>query len=126
MSSARWRAAVPGTAILAVAGTLVACGATPSPVLPGASAQRGHDLIVRYGCGACHEIGGVVGANGQVGPSLTDYRGRRVIVGVLPLTAANTARWIQHPQQIAPQSIMPVLGVTPKQAADITAYLYGQ
>jgi cytochrome c2 len=117
---------MPGAAILAVAGTLVACAATPSPVLPGASAQRGHDLIVRYGCGACHEIGGVVGADGQVGPPLTDYRDRRFIAGALPLTAANTARWIQHPQQIEPQTIMPDLGVTPRQAADITAYLYGQ
>ena len=126
MSTGRWRAAVPGAAILAVAGTLVACGATPSPVLPGASADRGHDLIVRFGCGACHQIGGVLGANGQVGPPLTDYRDRRFIAGTLPLTAQNTSRWIQHPRQIEPQTIMPDLGLTPRQADDVTAYLYSQ
>lgn len=33
-------------------------------------------------------------------------------------------KWIQHPQRIDPQVVMPEMGVTDQDARDITAYLY--
>ena len=45
--------------------------------------KRGAALIERYGCGACHTIPGINGANGLVGPPL-NMMGRRIyIAGVL-------------------------------------------
>jgi cytochrome c2 len=114
---------------LVVAGALAACGLAAcggGQVLPGAHADRGQQLIVQYGCGACHTIGGIDTANGTVGPRLTDFSSDRYIAGNLPNTPRNAARWIEDPHRYEPKTIMPDLGVTPAQAADIVAYLEGQ
>lgn len=114
--------------VSACCGALVAgCGGGQHQLVPGASASAGHDLIVHYGCGACHVIGGVDMANGHVGPSLRNLKQSiPFIVGKLPNTPDNLARWIENPQAILPNGIMPNLGVTPQQARDIAAYLYTQ
>ncbi|HEX6457355.1 MAG TPA: c-type cytochrome [Thermoleophilaceae bacterium] len=111
-----------------VAALAVGCGAGTKPeVVSGASVSQGHDLIAHFGCGACHQIGGVSGADGHVGPPLKNFKKSiPFIVGKLPNTPANAARWIENPQAILPQGIMPNLGVTPQQARDIAAYLYTQ
>ena len=118
------------TAVLAALGggaLLAACGGTAAPPAPpGSSPHRGHDLVVHYGCGACHRIGGVAAADGRVGPPLTGFAKRRYIVGRLPATPGNVARWILDPDRIRPNTIMPDLGLTRRQARDVTAYLYGQ
>jgi cytochrome c len=112
---------------LALVALAAACGSgTTRPSLPNANAGRGKALITYYGCGACHVIGGLATANGHVGPDLTTFPGRNTIAGKLPNTAANLARWIENPQKIAPGTDMPVLGIGPKGAADIAAYLYSQ
>jgi cytochrome c1 len=105
-----------------------ACGSTStSDRVPGGNPQAGRALIVdRYGCGSCHTIGGIDTANGHVGPPLTNFARNQTIAGKLPATAGNVQRWIQHPQEIQPGTIMPDLGVTPQQAKDIAAYLYTQ
>jgi cytochrome c1 len=46
------------------------------------------------------------------------------IAGHLPNTPANLVRWIMHPQEVAPGTLMPDLGVPERQARDIAAYLY--
>ena len=108
--------------IVAVCGAVVvACGGSAS-----SPSAHGRALIGYYGCGACHRIGGIDTANGTVGPDLRNFRSNRYIAGRLPNTSAQVRRWIQHPQAIQPHTIMPDLGVTPSQAADIAAYLYGQ
>jgi cytochrome c len=114
--------------VLALAvGLLAGCGSgSTRPSLPNSSAANGKRLIQYYGCGACHVIGGIATANGHVGPELTTFPQRETIVGKLPNTAANVARWIQDPQKIVPGNDMPVLGIGPKGAADIVAYLYRQ
>ena len=33
-------------------------------------------------------------------------------------------KWIQHPQPIDPQNVMPDIGVTDQDARDIAAFLY--
>lgn len=78
----------------------------------------------QYGCGACHRIAGIAGAEGVVGPPLVDMA-RRVYIGRgLPNTRENMIRWIRTPQEFAPRSAMPDMQVTATDAADMAAYLY--
>jgi cytochrome c1 len=108
----------------ALAALLAGCGpGTTHPPIAGASASHGKRLIEFYGCGSCHAIGGIATANGTVGPSLVTMPERQTIAGKLPNTAENLERWIRHPQQIVPGTIMPDLGVTEGQARDIVEYL---
>jgi mono/diheme cytochrome c family protein len=107
---------VAALAVLALA----SCGSSPST-----ASKRGQDQIVYYGCGACHTIGGIRDADADVGPALTNFKHKQ-FVGGLPLSRANTVRWIMNAPAIAPQTDMPDLGVTHSQAEAITTYLYGQ
>ena len=86
--------------------------------------QHGAALIKQYGCGSCHAIPGVNGAGGEVGPPLGGIADRIYVAGMLRNTPNNMARWLMHPQQIVPGNVMPDMGLTAKQARDITAYLY--
>ena len=86
--------------------------------------ERGKAAIRKYGCGSCHTIPGVRGANALVGPPLTDIAERAFIGGVLPNTPDNLVRWIENPQAIDEKTAMPYLGVTQPDARDIAAYLY--
>ncbi|MGZ8456868.1 MAG: c-type cytochrome, partial [Gemmatirosa sp.] len=52
----------------------------------GGEPAYGRALIQHYGCGSCHEIPGVPGARGNVGPSLATLRQRSFVGGVLPHT----------------------------------------
>lgn len=89
-----------------------------------ADAERGKQLLWQYGCGACHRIEGVTGAQGNVGPPLDDIGKRVYLAGVLPNSRENLMRWIMSPQKFSPLSAMPDLRVTEVQARDMTAYLY--
>jgi cytochrome c2 len=117
-----------GIAVLAVslaAASATACGtATHSTAVPGGSPARGKDLIEHYGCGACHVIPGIRDAQGTVGPPLTAWGRRTYIAGQVPNTPDFLVRWLEAPQAIEPGTAMPNLGVTPKDARDIAAYLY--
>jgi cytochrome c1 len=66
----------------------------------------------------------VKGANGKVGPPLTDFRDRKFIAGKFPNTPQNLKDWIQHPQELDPGVDMPDMNVTDQDAQDIVAYLY--
>ncbi|HCO02309.1 MAG TPA: cytochrome C [Actinobacteria bacterium] len=107
---------------------LAACVHTPSrippPEVPGGDPARGVTFIQQYGCGSCHVIPGVNGANGLVGPPLNLFARRGYIAGELPNSGDNLIRWIQHPKDVEPNTAMPDLGVTPTQARDIAAYLF--
>jgi cytochrome c2 len=84
----------------------------------------GKAAIGRFGCGSCHQIRGVPGALGGVGPSLTGLPQRSELAGHLANTPANMVRWIRDPQGVAPGNGMPDLGVGEQDARDIAAYLY--
>src|SRR6185312_7799352 len=103
-----------------------ACGTHTNGIVVGggARASRAPGEIAGYGCGSCHTIGGISGANAEVGPNLGDFGQRRYIAGRLPNTPANLVAWIRNPQRIDPGNVMPDLGVTPRDARDIAAYLY--
>lgn len=103
-----------------------ACAHAPEHTVPGGNIERGKLEIARTGCGACHVIGGIPTAQGQVGPSLAGIASRSVIAGVLPNTPDNITRWIADAPSISPQTAMPDLGLTREQARDIAAYLYAR
>ena len=68
----------------------------------GGDARLGKTEIRKYGCNACHEISGVAGAQGLIGPSLDGIGQRYYIAGELPNTPGNLMLWIQHPAQWNP------------------------
>lgn len=101
-------------------------GVPPPRPVAGSRVAAGGQLIARYGCGSCHTIPGVPGANSMAGPPLDRFYERSYIAGRLPNTEENLRKWIQDPQQIEPGTAMPNLGVTQDDARDIAAYLYHQ
>lgn len=97
----------------------------PEPRLaPRANLANGRRLIASYGCGSCHTVPGVAGANSTAAPPLKCFYQRTYIAGRLANTKENLVQWIQHPQQIDPGNAMPDLGVSEKEASDIADYLY--
>ncbi len=97
--------------------------AAAQSLTPGRNAEHGRVLIRQFGCGACHTIPGIAGADAEVGPPLTGIGRRIYIAGVLRNTPDNLATWIEHPQHVVPGNAMPDMGISRQQAEDIAAYL---
>ena len=95
------------------------------PVAAGtvASADRGKATIEMYGCGKCHTIPGIRGANGVVGPPLESLARRTYIAGNFPNTPDTLTHWIMAPQTMKRKTAMPSLGLSEAQARDAAAYL---
>ncbi|WP_244434539.1 MULTISPECIES: c-type cytochrome [unclassified Afipia] len=87
---------------------------------------RAPNLLRRYGCGGCHTIRGIAGADGKVAAPLQDLRERVYIAGVVPNTSDNLVKWIINPQALSPRSAMPATGISESEARDVAAYLYGR
>jgi cytochrome c2 len=90
----------------------------------GGDAARGNELIRSYGCGSCHTIPRVPGAESTVGPSLAGEATRAYIAGVTPNTPENMIRWIMNPPSVDDKTAMPNLHVNAADARDIAAYIY--
>jgi len=119
----------PVSLVVAVVFLLSACTADvngmPEPRSSSESnIEEGRRLIARYGCGSCHFIPGVPGADAMAAPPLDRFYERTYIAGRLSNTQDNLIEWIQHPQRIDPGNAMPDLGLTENEARDIAAYLY--
>lgn len=99
---------------------------TRAEAITGGRVRAGEHAILRYGCGSCHVVPGISGANGLTGPDLTGIATRATIAGVLPNRPDAMIRWLLHPQAIRPGSGMPEQGLTAADARDIAAYLYTQ
>ena len=113
------------TALACIA--LTGCGDPPPDLklsVAGGDRTKAPELIRQYGCGACHTIPGVPGANASVGPSLKGLRDRPYVAGVLANNAENLVRWIQHPREVDPKTAMPETGISEEGARHIAAYLY--
>ncbi len=80
--------------------------------------------MVAYGCGKCHTVPGIHGANGVVGPPLNKIGQRSYIAGNFPNTPQNLEHWVIDPQSMKPKTAMPPLGLSQTQARDVAAYLY--
>ncbi|WP_407158626.1 c-type cytochrome [Bradyrhizobium sp. STM 3557] len=94
--------------------------------MTGGDPARAHDIMRRYGCGGCHTIPGLAGADGQVGPPLTGLVHRIYVGGVANNSPDNLIKWIVSPQTFTPRSAMPATGITEAEARDVAAYLYAQ
>jgi cytochrome c1 len=87
-------------------------------------ADAGKQAIQRYGCGSCHRIPGVSGAESLVGPSLDRIASRVYIAGRLVNEPNSMIAWIRDPQHLRSPTAMPTLGVGEQDGRDIAAYLY--
>jgi cytochrome c len=107
---------------------LSGCGhreaAAEAAAVTGGNVERGRMAVRADGCGACHMVPGVRGARGKVGPPLGGIASRSYIAGVLPNSPENMVRWLIDPPGVNPLTAMPNLGLDPRRARDITAYLY--
>jgi len=114
--------------VLLLALLAAGCGSPePHPVhVAGGDAQRGRELIERYGCVACHSIPGLASYGANVGPPLVSLSQRGYLAGVLPNTPEDMVRWLRDPPGVDPRTAMPNLGVSQDEALDIAAYLYSQ
>jgi cytochrome c len=116
-----------GASILALALFLAAChpkDETTAREMTGGDPDRGRELVQGYGCGACHDVPGVSGATGLVGPPLANIADRVYLAGQLPNTPDNMMRWIREPQNVESGTAMPNLNVTASDARDMAAFLY--
>ena len=106
---------------------LAGCAAgsrTPPAQVPDGNPAMGARAIERYGCGTCHSIPGVRGADGTACPPLDHFARRGYIAGELANSGPNLIRWIQDPQRVEPGTAMPDNGVSDVDARDIAAYLF--
>lgn len=94
-----------------------------APVTSAADAARGRAALNQNGCNACHQIPGVTGPKVHVGPPLTGMGSRQLIAGAVPNTPEQMARWVRDPHAIDPETAMPPLGVSERDAHNIAAYL---
>lgn len=94
--------------------------------LTGGDPDMAPALLRRYGCGGCHTIPGLSGADGKVAPALEGLRKRIYIAGKVQNTPENLIRWIVSPQALAPGSAMPQTGISESEARDVAAFLYSQ
>jgi cytochrome c2 len=115
--------AASGLALSIVAVFLGGCDNRNATDVGSGDPDRGSILVGRQACGACHEIPHVPQATGRVGPPLKGIARRTIIAGYLANTPDNLARWIQSPQTIAPGNAMPDMGLSDRDARDITAFL---
>jgi cytochrome c1 len=79
--------------------------------------------MLTKGCGGCHIIPGVSGADGMVGPPLTMLGRRIFIAGVLRNSPQNLAAWIFDPQRFVPGNAMPSAGLSESEAMDVAVFL---
>ena len=93
-------------------------------VSAGGDATRGKNVIELNSCGSCHEIPGINGAQGLVGPPLAHWSRRTYVGGEVANQPDNLVKWLMSPQSIEPQTAMPNVGLTEQQARDAAAYLY--
>ena len=103
---------------------LAGCGNTnQAPAGVQGDPARGRLALAQHACRACHMIPGVTGSEVYVGRTLDDLGDRQYIGGRLPNTQANLVRWIRAPQTIDPGTAMPAMGVSERDALDMSAYL---
>lgn len=126
-SSRACRARKTSSLLLCFALLLIAsCEAreTPTPPEVAGDPKTGAAVIADIGCGVCHVIPGIPGARGTVGPPLAGFAGRAYIAGTIPNRPELLVQWVRDAPSLAPDTAMPDLPLTDRQALDVAAYLY--
>lgn len=98
--------------------------AAPPP--PGSEAERGGEVFLASGCGACHAIRGTP-ADGTLGPDLTHVGGRlSLAAGTLPNATEAFRRFVAETAEVKPGVHMPAFGMLEPEDLDaLAAYLEG-
>ncbi|WP_394846000.1 c-type cytochrome [Pendulispora brunnea] len=111
---------------LALACLAIACRDRESKAIvsTGGVPAAGKKALFERGCGACHTIPGVPGANALVGPPLDHMASRVYVAGMLTNTPEHLRTFITHPQRVKPGSAMPEVPLSETEARDVVAYLY--
>ena len=92
----------------------------PAPTTP--AEQRGRALI-EYRCGLCHQVRGTLAA-AITAPDLTHLASRRMLAaGTLLNNPGNLSGWIENPQQVKPEALMPNQFLSAAELSDARAYL---
>lgn len=99
---------------------LVLAGCDDDP----AASTAARALITANGCGTCHRIPEIDGADGRTGPPLTAMSRQVYVAGVLPNTLEALTAFIADPQEVDPRSAMPDLDLSLDEARLIAQYLY--
>lgn len=86
--------------------------------------ERGRQLFLANGCGACHTVRGTP-ADGELGPDLTHVGSRLSIgAGIFPNNVGTVAGWISSVQHLKPEALMPSFGnLEGEELRAIAAYL---
>lgn len=89
----------------------------------------GARLFAANGCGGCHSVAGVTAPSrtSGIGPDLTHFGARRTLAaGILPMTPANVAGFIRHPEKTKPGVRMPSFPqLSDEEAMALARYLQG-
>ena len=90
---------------------------------PTGDAQMRGMALVEYRCGLCHQVRGTA-AGAISAPDLTHLMSRRTLAaGTLLNNPGNLVGWIENPQAVKPESLMPDQGLSAQQLSDTLAYL---
>jgi cytochrome c oxidase subunit II len=94
--------------------------AAPAPTTP----EQAHGRqLVEYRCGLCHQVRGTL-AGALSAPDLTHIASRRTLAaGTLLNNPGNLSGWIEDPQAVKPESLMPNQFLSAQDLADVRAYL---
>lgn len=99
-----------------------AAQARPAAAAPEESAQAGQ-AVFQQRCAKCHTVRGS-GADGRRGPDLTHVMSRaHLAAGAIPNNAGWLSAWIADPQHIKPGALMPKLGLSGPELAEVRQYL---
>ena len=120
----RRRSRLAATSVFLLVLPLADCSRRPGAAVAIGDPEEGAALLAVHGCGACHTIPGVTGADGTIGPPLDGFATRAFIAGKLPNQFDALTRWIRNPQAIEPGTAMPTLPVNEAEAWAMAAYLY--
>jgi mono/diheme cytochrome c family protein len=85
---------------------------------------EGRHLIRELGCGTCHRVPGVLGADGRNAPPLEGWARRHYLAGIEVNTPATLVAWILDPPALKRGTAMPHVGATEDEAWHVARYLY--
>lgn len=99
--------------------------ANTPPTVETASQKAGEEVFAR--CQACHTIAGTPSEQipgDKIGPNLSNFGNRKYLAaGTRMNTPENLAAWLRNPPSIKPGALMPNLGLTEEEIAQVSSYL---